>query len=221
MRDFDTWLRWWDDYDSSDKPAPNCWKKASDALHVPDGLVEVSLFDLLVQQFDPTVDAQQAELELDSYRWNPLDKKGLGVVPFRGHAAWGSKCKAIRNTFPDWLKKQIRMTATEDDFWKGVTASVNTELVDRLERSCPICLKPGHTADDLKSAYNYPLIDVLTKELLIQLPTRFTTFKDPKEPEYVAKEGFLRENKEPSEDEVDNMMDIMGKADEEMDELPS
>lgn len=67
-----------------------------------------------------------------------------------GKAAWGSKCKAIRNTFSDWLKKQIRMTATEDEFWKDVTASVNTELVDRLEKSCSICQKQGHTADECR-----------------------------------------------------------------------
>ncbi|RPB20335.1 hypothetical protein L211DRAFT_852445 [Terfezia boudieri ATCC MYA-4762] len=70
--------------------------------------------------FDSTIDAQQAELELEAYRWNLLDKKALSVVPFRGYitrlcmrpgkATWGSKCKAIRNTFPDWLKKQIKMT---------------------------------------------------------------------------------------------------------------
>ncbi|RPB21348.1 hypothetical protein L211DRAFT_870048 [Terfezia boudieri ATCC MYA-4762] len=50
----------------------------------PNGIVEVSLYELLVQQFDPYIDAQQAELELESYKWNPMDKKGLGVVPFKG-----------------------------------------------------------------------------------------------------------------------------------------
>ena len=40
--------------------------------------------NLLAQQFDPTIDAQQAEIELDGYHWHPLDKKALGVVPFRG-----------------------------------------------------------------------------------------------------------------------------------------
>ncbi|KAF8442690.1 hypothetical protein BGX38DRAFT_1144067 [Terfezia claveryi] len=153
--------QWWDDYDTkAGSLKPNCWKKASDALHIPDVLVEVSLYDLLVQQFDPTIDAQQAELELVSYRWNPLDKKALGVVPFRGHVtrlctragktAWGSKCKSIRNTFPDWLKKQIKMTAKEEVFWEDVAASINTELVDRLDKTCSICLKPGHTADECR-----------------------------------------------------------------------
>ncbi|RPB21379.1 hypothetical protein L211DRAFT_889885 [Terfezia boudieri ATCC MYA-4762] len=88
------------------------------------------------------------------------DKKALGVVPFRGHvtrlctragkAAWGSKCKAIRNTFPDWLKKQIKMTTKEEVFWEDVAASVNTELADRLDKTCSICLKPGHTAEECR-----------------------------------------------------------------------
>ena len=34
----------------------------------------------------------------------------------------------------------------------------------------------------------------------------------------MAKEGFLGKNEEPSEDEVDDMMDIVDEADEEMDE---
>ena len=104
--------QWWDDYDNSDdKPTPNCWKKATSADHIPAGLVEVSLYDLLVQQFDPSVDAQQVEIELESYRWNLLDKKALSVVPFRGHISrlctragktgWALSSKSIRNTFPD------------------------------------------------------------------------------------------------------------------------
>ena len=101
---------WWDDYDCSDKPVPNCWKKASDASHVPPNVVEVSLYDLLVQQFDPNVDAQQAELELATYRLNPLEKNALEVIPFHGHVSrlcsragktgWAMKGIAIRNTFP-------------------------------------------------------------------------------------------------------------------------
>ena len=133
---------WWDDYDCSDKPVPNCWKKASDASHIPANVVEVSLYDLLVQQFDPTVDAQQAELELASYRWNPLEKNALGVIPFRGHVSrlctrasktgWAMKGIAIRNTFPDWLRSRVMVSKSEDTFWDEVSACVNTELADRL-----------------------------------------------------------------------------------------
>ena len=68
----------WDDYDCSDKSVPNCWKKASDASHVPANVMEVSLYDLLVQQFDPTVDAQEAELKLASYlSWVSIDTPSL------------------------------------------------------------------------------------------------------------------------------------------------
>lgn len=71
-----------DDYDCSDKPVPNSWKKATDPHLIPVRVVEVSLYDVLVQQFDPTVDAQQAELDLASFRWNSLDKNASGVIPF-------------------------------------------------------------------------------------------------------------------------------------------
>ena len=64
---------WWDDYSQSGNPKLNCWKRATSALHVPAGIIETSLYDLLVVQFDPTVDVQQAEIELASYQWNPLD----------------------------------------------------------------------------------------------------------------------------------------------------
>ena len=133
---------WWDDYDCSDKPVPNCWKKALDPGFVPPNVVEVSLYDLLVQQFDPTVDAQQAELELANYRWNPLEKNALGVIPFRGHVSrlcsragktgWAMKGIAIRNTFPEWLRARVMVSKSEDTFWDELTACVNTEMADRL-----------------------------------------------------------------------------------------
>ncbi|RPB18674.1 hypothetical protein L211DRAFT_853890 [Terfezia boudieri ATCC MYA-4762] len=56
--------------------------------YVPAGTVEAKPNYKLVQQFDPTVDAQQAELELESYRWESPRKKAFGAVPFRGHVNW-------------------------------------------------------------------------------------------------------------------------------------
>ena len=104
-------------------------------------MVEVSLYDLLQLQFDPTIDAQQAELELDRYRWNPLDTKALGVVPFRGHVSrlctragktgWALRGNVICNTFPEWLRKKVNVTKTEEGFWSSIEESVNTELMDR------------------------------------------------------------------------------------------
>ena len=42
----DAAAQWWDDYDSSsDKPAPNCWKKATNANSIPEGLLEVSVMN--------------------------------------------------------------------------------------------------------------------------------------------------------------------------------
>ena len=135
--------QWWDDYAKSGKPRPNCWKRATDPLFVRAGLVEVSLYDLLASQFDPTVDAQQAELELDSYRWDPLDKKALGLGPFRGHVSrlctragktgWALRGKVIRNTFSEWLRKRVYVTKMEDAFWSSVEDCGNTELMDRQQ----------------------------------------------------------------------------------------
>ena len=78
----------WNDYSSKlDYLKPNCWKVAPNPAFVPPTVVKVSLYALLAEQFDPTIDAQQAELELDAYLWHPFDKKALGVVPFRGHVS--------------------------------------------------------------------------------------------------------------------------------------
>ena len=135
--------QWWDDYDTKlENPKPNCWKPATAAVYVPEGVVEVSLFTLLTTQFDPTVDAQQAELELAKYRWNPLDKGALGVILFRGHvnrlctragkSSWAIKGIAIRNTFPDWLRSRVMLSKSEDSFWDDVAACVNTYMADHL-----------------------------------------------------------------------------------------
>lgn len=119
--------QWWNDYSSKpDYLRPNCWKVAPNPAFVPPTVVEVSLYALLAEQFDPTIDAQQAELELDAYRWHPLDKKALGVVPFRVHVSrlctragktcWALRGKAIRNIFPEWLRRRVDVTPTEDAF---------------------------------------------------------------------------------------------------------
>ena len=104
----------------------------SHSRNPPNLFITVSLHELLVQQFDPSIDAQQAELELESYKWNPMDKKGLGIVPFRGHmnrrcaragkTTWALKGKAIRCTFPDWLTTHLKVHASEDDFWNDIAA---------------------------------------------------------------------------------------------------
>lgn len=84
-------LRWWQDYDgNADNPAPNCWRKHSDNPRripgsVPAGLVEVSLFDLLNAHFSSDMDAREAELELERFRWKPFDKDTpMNVTVFRG-----------------------------------------------------------------------------------------------------------------------------------------
>ena len=133
--------QWWDNYAKSGKPRPNCWKRARNPAFVPANVVEVSLYDLLLWQFDPTIDAQQAERELDRYQWDPLDPKALTVIPFRGHVSqlctragntgWSLRGNVIRNTFPEWLRKKVNDTKPEEAFWSSVEEGVTTELMDR------------------------------------------------------------------------------------------
>ena len=63
------------------------------------------------------------------------------MVPFRGHVSrlctrarktgWALRGNVIRNTFPEWLRKKVNVTKTEDAFWSSVEESVTTELMDR------------------------------------------------------------------------------------------
>ena len=155
--------QWWDSYDTkAENPKPNCWKKAMNARFIPEGVVEVSLYDLLVMQFDSAVDVRQAELELEGYRWDPLDEKALEFVPFHGHVdhlcaragktRWNLKGNAIRNTLPDWLKKKVDVTTTEEAFWMDVAKGVNTEVMNRAGRICSLCQKQGHTANECRKS---------------------------------------------------------------------
>lgn len=82
---------------------------------------------------------------MDGYGWHPLDKKALGVVPFRGHMSrlctragktgWALRDKAIWNTFPDWLRRKVDVTPTEDTFWTNVTTAVNIAMMDQMDSS--------------------------------------------------------------------------------------
>ena len=104
-------------------------------------------------------------------------------MPFRGHVnrlctragktGWALKGKAIRNTFPDWLKRKVNVTKTEDAFWSSVEESVNTEMMDRLDsgagpdkdkdkpekdrvghgrssKKCIFCNFPGHDVSECR-----------------------------------------------------------------------
>lgn len=57
--------RWFVDYTERGEDPPNCWKPAtSPRRHVPDTVTEVSLYELLAEQYNPDDDVNQAYLEL-------------------------------------------------------------------------------------------------------------------------------------------------------------
>ncbi|KAF8419497.1 hypothetical protein BGX38DRAFT_1260031 [Terfezia claveryi] len=64
--------KWLEDYQSQKKPIPNCWRKHADmdepVLQGNGDVVEISLFDLLKEQFSGEVDARTAEVELKRYK---------------------------------------------------------------------------------------------------------------------------------------------------------
>jgi len=52
---------------------------------IPIGVEEVSLFDLLKKQFSSDMDAREAELELECFKWKPFEHNGMNVMVVCGH----------------------------------------------------------------------------------------------------------------------------------------
>jgi len=81
--------KWWEDYDSRDKEAPNCWKKHN-TMRRPagnGGMEEISLFELLTKKFSGEVDARTAETELSKCNWEPFEEgsQTQSVTAFQTH----------------------------------------------------------------------------------------------------------------------------------------
>lgn len=156
-------LRWWQDYDgNSSKPSPNCWKKHSDhprpvANSIPEGIVEVSLFDLLKEHFNSDMDSREAELELERFRWKPFEKNGMNVTVFRGHVerlmkranttGAFARVRAIRNCLPQKIKDVVWMETSETKLWDKIHKIYVTFEIDYVDKQCANCGKSGHTAD--------------------------------------------------------------------------
>ncbi|KAF8427450.1 hypothetical protein EV426DRAFT_685185 [Tirmania nivea] len=147
-------------------------------------------------------------------------RKGINACP-RFHKFFKDVNRSGKLCMPLWSFEEI--SDCREGIFSDLSEDVVSELFDKaggVPRS--ILLKPSREKEP-KTAVEAGLEDIEDglediEDALRHLPTRFTTFKDLEELEYVAKEGFLGENKEPSKDEVDDMMDIVDKADEEMDE---
>lgn len=82
---------------------------------------------------------------MDQYRWHHLDEKALDVVPFHGHVSrlcnrvgktgWALRGNAIRNTFPDWFRRKVDPTTTEEAFWTNVTSTFNIAMIHSMHTS--------------------------------------------------------------------------------------
>lgn len=75
-------LHWWHNYVCDNKSMPNFWRKRADCIHkvrgsVPTSVTEVSLYDLLHEHISSDMDAQKAELELESFIWKLFHKDSM------------------------------------------------------------------------------------------------------------------------------------------------
>ena len=161
-------LRWWQDYDGNrDNLAPNCWRRHADHPRpvpdsVPATVTEVSLYDLLRAHFNTDMDAREAELELERFRWKPFEKDGMNVTVLRGHverlmkragiSGTFQRIRTVRNCLPPKFKDRIGMETTEDKLWQEIHKVYVTTEIDYLDLQCHLCGKTGHTAEVCRSA---------------------------------------------------------------------
>ena len=68
--------KWLEDNKAQKKPIPNYWRKHADMDDAIEqgniDVMEISLYDLLKEQFSGEVDARTAEVELKKYKWEPF-----------------------------------------------------------------------------------------------------------------------------------------------------
>ena len=149
--------KWWEDRDNgpNGKVAfPNCWRKHADMDEpvegcVPDTIVEVSLYDLLLAQFSPETDSRAAEIELGKFKWEPFKKVAgkppLSFISYRSHVerllrranktSAFEKVRCIRNTLPKDFKEKTDMTYNEKAVWEKIEVIFVTAEVDTLDQA--------------------------------------------------------------------------------------
>jgi hypothetical protein len=93
---------WWEEYCKAGSPHPNCWKVAPSSTRYRSsrrkGTIEVSLYDLLCEEFS-TVDNQQSCIaELKRLEWNPTKADALPFVTFKSK----TKTLTLRGEYTSW-----------------------------------------------------------------------------------------------------------------------
>ncbi|KAI5809502.1 hypothetical protein DFH27DRAFT_605918 [Peziza echinospora] len=163
-----TALKWWEDYDSAEGSVPpNCWRKNSDMKNpprhgVPENVEEVSLYDFLKKHFNSDMDAREAELELNKFRWKPFEKDGMNVTVARGHierlmkraqkVGTFARVKALQNCLPQKFRDKVEMEESEDVLWQKIGriyVTMEVDMVDAAEvrKKCTGCGMLGHEVE--------------------------------------------------------------------------
>lgn len=165
--------KWWEDRDKgpNGKVAfPNCWRKHADMDEpvegcVPDTIVEVSLYDLLLAQFSPETDSRAAEIELGTFKWEPFKKVDgktpLSFISYRSYmerllrrankTSAFERVRCIRNTLRKDFKEKTDMTSNEKAVGEKIEVIFVTAEVDTLDQAvtkqCSGCGASGHTVE--------------------------------------------------------------------------
>jgi len=160
-----TALKWWEDYESNeDNPYPNCWRKHKEMKRpvrggVPVRVEEVSFFELLKKQFRSDMNAREAELELERFKWKLFEHNSMNVTVVHGHIERLMKragimgpfqhVRCIHNCLPPKFREKVEMMKTEKKLWKKVSRFYMTMEVDQLDKKefCSRCGRRGHTVD--------------------------------------------------------------------------
>jgi len=139
--------RWWEEYYKAGSPRPNCWKPASGTRCPktrPINAVEVSLYNLLHEEFSTDDDQQACIAELQRLKWDPTKPDALPFATFKskaktlalraGYTSWSLQNSIFHNCIePAGLRVQCILNPDEKVFWLDAHNRANTYLADNLQ----------------------------------------------------------------------------------------
>ena len=148
--------RWWEEYCKAGSPRPNCWKPASGTQCPgtrPINTVEVSLYNLLREEFSTDDDQQACIAELQRLKWDPTKPDALPFATFKskaktlalraGYTSWSLQNTIIRSCIePAGLRMQCILNPDEKTFWLNAHNRANTYIADYVSlqsEKCTVC----------------------------------------------------------------------------------